>query len=53
MDLTVKFVGGKFSVDIFSKPTNSFTYVSPSTCYPRTNINNVPLLDYAECRINI
>ena len=24
------------------KPTNSFTYVLPSTCYPKKNINNVP-----------
>ena len=27
---------------VFSKPTNSFTYVLPSTCYPSNNINNVP-----------
>ena len=24
------------------KPTNSFTYVLPSICYPKKNINNVP-----------
>ena len=24
------------------KPTNSFTYVLPSTCYPMKNINEVP-----------
>ena len=30
------------AVDVFAKPTNSFTYAKPSTCYPRTNINNVP-----------
>ena len=29
-------------VDVFSKPTNSFTYVLPSTCYPKRNIENVP-----------
>ena len=27
---------------MFVKPTNSFTYVLPSTCYPKKNINNVP-----------
>ena len=32
----------KITVDVFSKPTNSFTYVMPSTCYPSNNINNVP-----------
>ena len=24
------------------KTTNSFTFVQPSTCYPRKSINNVP-----------
>ena len=33
---------GRISVEIYAKPTNSFTYVLPSTCYPRNNINNVP-----------
>ena len=32
----------KICVDVFLKPTNSFTYVLPSTCYPKKNINNVP-----------
>ena len=27
---------------MYSKPTNSFTYVLPSTCYPYKNIRNVP-----------
>ena len=27
---------------IFSKATNSFTYVLPSTCFPKTNIENIP-----------
>ena len=35
-------VNGKISVDFFSKPTNSFAYVSPSTCYPNKNFKNVP-----------
>ena len=29
-------------MDIFSKPTNSFTYVIPSTCFPKRNIEKVP-----------
>ena len=32
----------KICVDVFAKPTNSFTYVLPCTCYPKKNINNVP-----------
>ena len=35
-------VNGKNSVDIFSKPTDSFTYVLPSYYYPNRNIKNVP-----------
>ena len=42
LDLKLKMVNGEISVDDFSKPTNSFTYVSPSTCYPNRNIKNVP-----------
>ena len=30
------------SVDIFAKATNSFTYVLPSTCFPKNSIENVP-----------
>ena len=29
-------------VDVFSKPTSSFTYLMLSTCFPRRNIENVP-----------
>ena len=29
------------NVDVFSKPTNSYTYVMPSTCYPSNNFNIV------------
>ena len=32
----------KITIDVFLKPTNSFTYVIPITCYPSSNINNVP-----------
>ena len=42
IDLRIKCVEGKLSVDVFARPTRSFAYVKPSTCYPRKNINNVP-----------
>ena len=42
LDLKIKYLKGKLSVDVYSKPTNSFTYVLPSTCYPMKNINKVP-----------
>ena len=42
LDLKLKIQNGKMSVDVYSKPNNSFTYVMPSTRYPRKNINNVP-----------
>ena len=32
----------KICVNFFPKPTNSFTYVLPSICYPKKNINSVP-----------
>ena len=32
----------KICVDVYVKPTNSFTYVLPSTYYPKKNINKVP-----------
>ena len=32
----------KISVDVFSKTTNSFTYVFPNTCFPKNNIENIP-----------
>ena len=35
LDLKLKIVNGKISVNVFSKPTNSFTY-------PNRNIRNVP-----------
>ena len=31
----------KICVDVYAKPTNSFTYVLLSTCYPKKNINNI------------
>ena len=32
----------RISVDIFAKATNSFTYVLPSTCFPKKSIENAP-----------
>ena len=37
-----QYLSFKICVDVFAKLTNSFTYVLPSTCYPKKNINNVP-----------
>ena len=36
------FCCNKTTVDVYSKPTNSFTYVDPKTCYPSRNINKIP-----------
>ena len=30
LDLKIKFENGKIEVNVFAKPTNSFTYVLPS-----------------------
>ena len=27
---------------MYAKPTNSFSYTSPNTCYPKNNICNIP-----------
>ena len=32
----------RISVDIFSKATKSFTYVLPSSCFPKNSIENIP-----------
>ena len=43
LDLRLKLKGcNKITVDVYSKPTNSFTYVDPKTCYPSRNINKIP-----------
>ena len=44
LDLRLKFnkESKRISVDVFSKTTNSFTYVLPSTCFPKHNIENIP-----------
>ena len=41
LDLKRKYLNGKLSVDVYSKPSNSFTYVMRSTCYAMENINKV------------
>ena len=43
LDLRLKLKGcNKITVDVYSEPTNSFTYVDPKTCYPSRNINKIP-----------
>ena len=42
LELKSKWENGKITVDVHSKPTNSFMYVLPTTSYPRKNINNNP-----------
>ena len=42
LDLKLKIVERKINVDIYSKPTNSFAYALPSTCYSYKDIQNVP-----------
>ena len=32
----------KITVDVYSKPTNSFTYIDPKTCYSSRNISKIP-----------
>ena len=32
----------KICVNVYAKPTNSLSYVLPSTCYPKKNISKVP-----------
>ena len=42
LDLKLKIDERKINVDMYSKPTNSFAYVLPSTCYSYKDIQNVP-----------
>ena len=43
LKLCLDTISNRISVDVFAKPTNSLTYVLPSACYPRKNIENVPV----------
>ena len=40
LDIQLKFdkESKHISVDVFAKDTNSFTYVLPSTCFPKNNV---------------
>ena len=41
-DLRLELKGcDKITVDVYSKPTNSSTYVNLKTCYPSRNINKI------------
>ena len=44
LDLKLKFhkESKQISVDVFAKDTDSFTYVLPSTCFTKNNIENIP-----------
>ena len=42
LDRKLKLENSKIAVDVFAKPTNSFTYVLRTSCYPRKSINNIP-----------
>ena len=43
LDLRLRLKGSnKITLDVYSKPTNSFTYVDLQTCYPSRNINKIP-----------
>ena len=44
LDLKLKFhkESKQTSVDMFAKDTDSFTYVLPSTCFPKNIIENIP-----------
>ena len=43
LNLKLKLKGcKKITVKVYSKPTNSFTYANPKTCYPSRNISKIP-----------
>ena len=41
-DLNLKINEGKITVDVYGKSTNSFSYTTPNTCYPKNNTCNIP-----------
>ena len=41
-DLKLKITEGKTRVDVYAKPTNSFSYNSSNTCYPKNTIWDIP-----------
>ena len=42
LDLKLKINESKIRVDVYAKSTNSFSYTTPNTCYPKNNICNIP-----------
>ena len=42
LDLKLKLQNSKIAVDVFANPTNSFTYLLPTTFYFRKNLKNIP-----------
>ena len=42
LDLKLKIVEGKIRDDAFAKHTISFSCTTPSTCYTKKNISNIP-----------
>ena len=44
LDLKLKFdkESKQIYADVFAKDTDSFTYVLPSTCFPKNNIEDIP-----------
>ena len=42
LDLKLKIAEGKIRADVHAKPTNSFSYTSLNTYYPKNNICNIP-----------
>ena len=44
LELKLKFdkESKQISADVFAKNTDSFTYVLPSTCFPRSNTESIP-----------
>ena len=42
LDLKLRINEGKIRVDVYAKSTNSFSYTTPNTHYPKNNACNIP-----------
>ena len=42
LDLKLKITEGKIRVYVYAKSSNSFSCTTPNTCYPKSNISNIP-----------
>ena len=42
LDLKLKIVEGKIRIDIFVKPTKTFSYTTRDTCHPKIYKCNIP-----------